>query len=107
MKSEYDFSKAIRGKFAGRIPADAVFVQFDPDVSELLGGDGDLSARLRSLARLRARKGGPRMVRSVVISQREYRALKPVLDRLGGRRICDLSPSSMTSGGAAQKRKAG
>lgn len=107
MKCNYDFTNGIRGKFVGRIAADAVFVQFDPDVSELLGGDGDLAARLRSLARLRRRKGGRRVVRSIAISPAEYRALRPVLERLGGHRVGDSVVSASAGVGAVRRKKAG
>lgn len=106
MKSEYDFSDAVRGRYAGRIPPDAVFVSFDPDVSELLAGPGDFTTRLRSLARSRTRAGKARkIVRSVALSPAEYRTLKPVLDRLGGRAIGDPPPA--TAAHSPRKRKAG
>lgn len=84
MKKQYDFSNATRGKFAARIPPDAVFVRFDADISALLSGAGDFTSRVRSLARVRARgKGGPHLVRSVALSPREYLALKPIFEKLG------------------------
>lgn len=86
MKQEYDFSRAARGKYAGRFPSEPVFVKFDPDVSALLDGPGTLTARLRALAEARRRKSrSVRTVRSIMLARDEYRALKTVLDRLGGR----------------------
>jgi|GEM_PF-6403147 len=80
MKANYDFSKAIKGKHVDRIPADAVFVRFDPEVSHLLDGRGDLRTRLLALART---KSPARTVRTVAMSPAQYRALRPLLERLG------------------------
>lgn len=88
MKAEYDFSKATRGKFIGRFPPDPVYVQFDPEVTALLDGPGDLGDRLRSLAGKRPggrRSAKPRMVRTLVFSEAEFRVLESVLKRIGGR----------------------
>ncbi len=106
MRNEYDFTDAPRGKFAARVGRDAVFVTFDPDVSALLDGPGSLADRLRALlARSsRARRRRPGLVRSIALSPGEYKALRPILERIGGR--VD-TPSPGVARGASRRRKAG
>lgn len=108
MKKEYDLSKGVRGKFASRVPPDAVFVMFDGDVGHLLAGPGSFADRVRSLARSRKRVGrAPAITRSVALSPTEYRALKPVLDRLGARVFGDEAWVEARLRSEARRRKAG
>lgn len=82
MKANYDFSKGVRGKFAGTIPADAVFVTFDAQVSALFG-EGSLTERLRAAGA--KGRSAQRMIQSIALSRREYTRLRPLLERLGGK----------------------
>ena len=50
MKDEYDFSKGVRGKFAGRFPKNAVMVVLDPDVAEVFPSADAVNNALRALA---------------------------------------------------------
>lgn len=86
MRAEYDFSNGVRGKYAGRFPPDPAFVTFDPEMSALLFGSGTLQSRLRTIAASRrGDRAKPRMVTSIVITERDFRLLKPLLTRLGAR----------------------
>ena len=112
MKAEYDFSRGVRGKYAARFPRDPVFVQFDPDISALLDGPGDLGQRLRSLLPrvAKGRRGPkPRVVRTIVFSADEYKSLKPLLTRLGGRvtAMMTAAPEQAAANPSPRRRKAG
>lgn len=96
MKKEYDFSKAVRGRFADSIPRGAIFVKFGPEVSALFDARGTLDERLHLLVSKRRR---PKIVQIVAFSRDEFVSLKPLITRLGGEVI---NPSKKTAG-----RKAG
>ena len=96
MKKEYDFSRAVKGRFADSIPRGAVFVKFGPDVSALFDATGSLDERLHLLVSKRRR---PKVVQIVALSRDEFASLKPLITRLGGEVI---NPSKKTTG-----RKAG
>jgi hypothetical protein len=59
MRAEYDFSKAVRGKYAGRISRDATVVVLEPDVAKVFATSESVNSALRALvaiARPRKRK---------------------------------------------------
>ena len=51
MRPEYrfDYSKARPNRFAGRVPADAVAVVLDPEVTSVFGSSESVNAFLRSV----------------------------------------------------------
>ena len=70
MLPEYDFSKGIRGKYAGRYHQETNVVVLDPDVAERFPNSEAVNQALRSLARVldrkRVRAGVGRRIRSTV-----------------------------------------
>jgi len=58
MRSEYDFSKGVRGKYAARFAAGANVVVLDPDVAEMFPTSSSVNDALRALAKIitRARR---------------------------------------------------
>lgn len=50
MRAEYDFSKAVRGKYAGRLPRIAKVVVLEPDVAEVFDTSESVNSALRALA---------------------------------------------------------
>lgn len=81
MKARYDFSGGTRGKFDDRIPPDANFVRFDPRVSALFVAKCDFATQLLAVA---LASKGRTFVGSVALSPKEYAALRPLLEQLGG-----------------------
>ena len=61
MKSEYDFSRGIRGKYARRYAQGANLVVLAPDVAEVFPDSESVNASLRALAGIirRQRKSLP------------------------------------------------
>jgi len=53
MRPEYDFSKAVRGKYAGRLRRTTKLVALDPDVAEIFESSEAVNAALRALAAIR------------------------------------------------------
>ncbi len=49
MRSEYDFSDGVRGKYADRFTSDCVLVQLDPDVAASFPDSEAVNEALRSL----------------------------------------------------------
>ncbi len=88
MRAEYDFSNGVRGKFAGMFPPNCRLVTFDPDLTSLFDsrGSGDICERFKVFAQRRGRTAdGERLVTSFALSEQEYRALRPLLKRLGAK----------------------
>lgn len=52
MRSEYDFSKGKRGKYAARYAAGANIVLLDPDVSEVFPDAESVNQTLRAIANI-------------------------------------------------------
>lgn len=50
MRSEYDFSKGVRGKYADRIARTATVVVLEPDVAEVFDTSQSVNSALRALA---------------------------------------------------------
>jgi hypothetical protein len=50
MRGEYDFSKAVRGKYAGRIGRTTKLVALEPDVAEVFDTSESVNSALRALA---------------------------------------------------------
>ncbi|MDX6613725.1 MAG: hypothetical protein QOD75_2911 [Blastocatellia bacterium] len=50
MLEEYDFTKGVRGKYAGRFAPGASVVVLDPDVAEIFGDSESVNRALRALA---------------------------------------------------------
>jgi hypothetical protein len=50
MRPEYDFSKGVRGKYAGRIARTATVVVLDPDVAQVFDTSESVNSALRALA---------------------------------------------------------
>ena len=55
MQPEYDFSKGVRGKFAGRFAADTVLVPLDPDVAAVFHTAAEVNEALRLLIKTAAK----------------------------------------------------
>jgi hypothetical protein len=49
MRPKYDFSNAVRGKYAKRFPSDAVMVVLAPDVAQVFPDADSVNAALRVL----------------------------------------------------------
>ena len=90
MKAEYDFSRAKRGKFARRVPPDAIFVRFDSRVSALFDAQGDFAARLRAVS---AAGKARNHARAVALTPKEFATLRPLLGQLGGTVLGDPTTS--------------
>jgi len=52
MRDEYDFTDAVRGKYAARVPQGTNIVKLDPDVAEIFHDSASVNEALRVLARL-------------------------------------------------------
>jgi len=50
MRDEYDFSNAVRGKYAKRFARDAIMVVLDPDVAKVFPDAKRVNEALRALA---------------------------------------------------------
>ncbi len=50
MRAEYDFSKGVRGKYAGRISSEATLVLLEPDVAAVFDSSESVNSALRALA---------------------------------------------------------
>ena len=56
MREEYDFSKGVRGKYAGRFAEKSLMVVLDPDVAEVFPDSKAVNDALRGLARIIAER---------------------------------------------------
>ncbi|MGH2360214.1 MAG: hypothetical protein ACRDGM_06695 [bacterium] len=56
MRSEYDFSGGVRGKYAQRYAAGSNVVVLDPDVAKLFPTARSVNAALRALAEIASRR---------------------------------------------------
>ncbi|MBX3406216.1 MAG: hypothetical protein KF869_05565 [Phycisphaeraceae bacterium] len=83
MRKEYDFANAKPNPYAARLRDKRWYVEFDPDLTELLWGRGDFLVRLRRVAK------GPRrreqMVTVVPMTEADYKTFKPFLERIGAK----------------------
>ena len=64
MLPEYDFSRGVRGKYAGRFANGTIMVVLDADVAELFPDPKSVNRALRALGRIirdRAREAGRRL----------------------------------------------
>ena len=52
MRAEYDFSGAVRGKYASRFPKDTIAVVLDPDVAEMFPDSKSVNEALRALGHI-------------------------------------------------------
>ena len=52
MLPEYDFSRGVRGKYAGRFTKDAIMVVLDPDVAEVFPDPKSVNRALRALGHI-------------------------------------------------------
>jgi hypothetical protein len=52
MRDEYDFTGAVRGKYAARVAKGTNIVKLDPDVAEVFPDSASVNEALRLLARL-------------------------------------------------------
>lgn len=52
MRDEYDFSNAVRGKYAARVARGTNIVKLDPDVAEVFPDSASVNEALRLLAKL-------------------------------------------------------
>lgn len=50
MRAEYDFSRGVRNKYAGRIARTTTVVLLDPDVAEVFDTSESVNAALRAIA---------------------------------------------------------
>lgn len=83
MKAEIDFSKAVRGKFRDSVPANAIFVQFSPQVAHLFTGEGSFADRLRRASKAKGRSS--KMVLVIAFSKTEFAELRALIERLEGK----------------------
>lgn len=61
MRREYDFSRAVKGKYTKEIPADAIMVVLDPDVAHVFRSSQEVNSVLRLVATAAERsKGRPK-----------------------------------------------
>ena len=71
MLPEYDFSRGVRGKYAGRFTRDTIMVVLDPDVAEIFPDPKSVNTALRALGRIvREREGKTGRRRSAMSSGR-------------------------------------
>jgi hypothetical protein len=56
MRDEYDFSKGVRGKYAGRFAEGTNIIVLDPDVAEVFGDAKTVNDALRELVRRREKE---------------------------------------------------
>ena len=52
MRAEYDFSRGVRGKYAGRFAEGSNVIVLDPDVAEVFSDAKAVNEALRLLARM-------------------------------------------------------
>jgi hypothetical protein len=52
MRDEYDFTGAVRGKYAARVAQGTNIVKLDPDVAEVFRDSASVNEALRLLAKL-------------------------------------------------------
>jgi hypothetical protein len=52
MRDEYDFSDAVRGKYAARVSQGTNIVKLDPDVAKVFPDSASVNEALRMLAKL-------------------------------------------------------
>jgi hypothetical protein len=52
IRPEYDFSKAVRGKYAGRIARKATVVLLEPDVAKVFPSSQSVNSALRALVEI-------------------------------------------------------
>ena len=52
MRDEYDFSKGVRGKYAGRYAQGSNIVVLDPDVAEVFPDSESVNKALRAIAEI-------------------------------------------------------
>jgi len=52
MRDEYDFSKGVRGKYAGRYAQGSDIVVLDPDVAEVFPDSESVNKALRAIAEI-------------------------------------------------------
>jgi len=52
LRPEYDFSKAVRGKYAGRIARKATVVLLEPDVAKVFPSSESVNTALRALVEI-------------------------------------------------------
>ena len=55
MRDEYDFGGGVRGKYAGRVPKDAIMVVLEPDVAAKFPTAEEVNKALRGLMRSAAK----------------------------------------------------
>ena len=53
MRAEYDFSKAVRGKYAGRMGRTTTLVVLEPDVAAVFDTSESVNSALRALVAIR------------------------------------------------------
>lgn len=58
MSPEYDFTDAVRGKYAARFPSDVHMVPLDPDVAARFPDAASVNEALRALAAIADRSRG-------------------------------------------------
>jgi hypothetical protein len=58
MLPEYDFSKGVRGKYAGRFTKDTIMVVLDPDVAAVFPDPKSVNKALRALGHIIRDHGG-------------------------------------------------
>lgn len=76
-----DWSKATRNPYAGWLADRHWHVRLDADLVDLLTATGDPGERLLGLANRPKRR--ERLVMVIPMTDKEYKAAKPLLDRIG------------------------
>jgi hypothetical protein len=103
-----DWSRAVRGKYAASLADKRWWVKLDPDLVELLSGEGDPATHLLGLARRRRGKR-ERIVVVIPMSDRDYSVVRELLARIGAEvRYVPHHPNSIpVSSAKPRRRKAG
>lgn len=84
MLPEYDFSRGVRGRYAGWLANKRWWVTLDPDLVDLLSGSGDPVARLLGFPK-RKRSKHERLVVCIPMTDDEFKPLRPMLERIGAK----------------------
>lgn len=56
MRSEYDFSGAVRGTYAGQVARRATVLVLEPEVAKVFSSSGSVNSALRALVAIARRK---------------------------------------------------
>jgi hypothetical protein len=88
MKKDAEQSKPLkileRGRYARMFRGKSWYVYLDPDLVELLSGEGSASDHVYEYASRRSRRR-PRMVEVLLLTDAQLKNARPMLERIGAR----------------------